>query len=45
VVVAYISGTTGGQLDKQVVLRMTGPSEWRDDLRKVADGVRSAAKF
>jgi len=36
---------TGGPLGKTIVLRLTGPSQWRDDLRKVANGVRSAAKF
>jgi hypothetical protein len=45
VVVAYVPGSTGGTLGKQIVLRLTGPSQWRDDLRKVANGVRSAAKF
>jgi hypothetical protein len=45
VIVAYVPGSTGGHLGKQVVLRLTGPSQWRNDLRKVANGVRSAAKF
>lgn len=45
VIVAYVPGSTGGQLGKQIVLRLTGPSQWRNDLRKVANGVRSAAKF
>jgi hypothetical protein len=45
VIVAYVPGSTGGQLGKQIVLRLTGPSQWRNDLRKVANAVRSAARF
>jgi hypothetical protein len=45
VVVAYRHSTTGGALDKQVVLRLTSPVSWLDDLRKIANAVRDSAVF
>ncbi|SNS72255.1 hypothetical protein SAMN05421812_101549 [Asanoa hainanensis] len=45
VVVGYWPGTPGGAVDRQLVLRMTAPPNWVDDIRKVANGVRGAAKF
>lgn len=45
VIVAYRHSTTGGALDKQVVLRLTSPVSWLDDLRKIANATRDSAAF
>ena len=45
VIVAYRHSTTGGALDKQVVLRLTSPVSWLDTLRKIANAVRDSAVF
>ncbi|MEV4534293.1 hypothetical protein AB0J82_10740 [Asanoa sp. NPDC049518] len=45
VVIGYWAGTPGGAVDRQVVLRMTAPRNWVDDLRRLTNGLRGAAKF
>jgi hypothetical protein len=45
VVIGYWASTPGSAIDKQVVLRMTAPPDWVDDIRRVANGVRDATKF
>ena len=45
VVVGYWASTPGSAIDRQLVLRMTAPPNWIDDIRRVANGVRGAVKF
>jgi hypothetical protein len=45
VLVAYFHGTPLGPIDHQLVLRMTAPVTWVDEIRKVANSVRDGAKF
>ena len=45
VLVAYFRDGAQEPINRQLVLRMTSPVQWLDDLRKVANGARSAAKF
>jgi hypothetical protein len=45
VVVGYWRSTPEAVADRQVVLRMTAPTEWVDEIRKVANGVRTRVNF
>ncbi|MFI5916318.1 hypothetical protein [Dactylosporangium sp. NPDC051541] len=45
VVVAFWPSTAGGAVDREVVLRMTAPGTWTDEIRKVANATKDAAKF
>ncbi|MFC4065156.1 hypothetical protein [Actinoplanes subglobosus] len=45
VVLAYIRDTPQEPINRQLVLRMTAPIGWENDLRKVANSVRTAAEF
>lgn len=45
VVVAYWRSVPEGGLDRQLVLRMTGPAAWNDELRRVANAARDSARF
>jgi hypothetical protein len=43
--IGYWHSASGGPLDRQVVVRMTGPATWVDDIRKFANGVRDSVVF
>ncbi|GIF52140.1 hypothetical protein DFJ67_6348 [Asanoa ferruginea] len=45
VVIGYWASTPGSAIDRQLVLRMTAPPNWVDDIRRVANGVRDSTKF
>ncbi|MDQ7903114.1 hypothetical protein RB614_01095 [Phytohabitans sp. ZYX-F-186] len=45
VIVAFWRSTPEGAIDRQLVFRMTSPSDWLNDLRRVANGVRDQTKF
>jgi len=45
VLVAYLHSTPGGPPDRQLVLRMTAPINWVNDIRRFANGVRDGAAF
>jgi hypothetical protein len=40
VMLAYWRSAPDGAVDRQLVLRMTAPAEWVNDVRKVANGIR-----
>ncbi|MFI6761356.1 hypothetical protein ACIBF5_19685 [Micromonospora sp. NPDC050417] len=44
-VVGYRRSVPSGTVDRQLVLRMTAPTDWVDEVRRVANGVRQAAAF
>jgi hypothetical protein len=45
VLVAYWHSTPSGPLDHQLVLRMTAPVTWVDDLRRIANALRDSVVF
>jgi hypothetical protein len=45
VVVAFWRSTPDDAVDRQLVFRMTAPEAWTDDIRKVANAAKNAAKF
>jgi hypothetical protein len=45
VVVAFWRSTPDDAVDRQLVFRMTAPEAWTDDIRKVANAAKIAAKF
>jgi hypothetical protein len=45
VLVGYRRSVPDGTVDRQVVLRLTGPVGWIDELRRAANSVRDAAVF
>jgi hypothetical protein len=45
VLIGYWHSTPGGPLDRQIVLRMTGPPDWVNDIRKFANAVRDSVAF
>jgi hypothetical protein len=45
VLIAYFRGAPLDPIDRQLVFRMTAPVAWVDEIRKVANGVRDAAKL
>ncbi|MEV0607393.1 hypothetical protein AB0I61_13600 [Polymorphospora rubra] len=45
VVVAYWRSTPDEAIDRQLVFRMTAPEAWTDDIRKVANAAKDAARF
>ncbi|MEV6349558.1 hypothetical protein [Actinoplanes sp. NPDC051851] len=45
VVIAYYKTTAQDPVNRQLVIRMTAPLGWRDDVRRVANGARAAAQF
>ena len=45
VVVAFWRSTPDDAVDRQLVFRMTAPQAWTDDIRKVANAAKTAAKF
>jgi hypothetical protein len=45
VVVAFFASTPGGELDRQLVIRMTGPNAYLNDIRRVANAARDTARF
>ncbi|MGW4460898.1 hypothetical protein [Micromonospora sp. NPDC004704] len=42
-VIGYWRSAPGGTVDRQLVLRMAAPKDWVDEVRRVANGVRTAA--
>ncbi len=45
VVIGYWPSTPDQAIDRQIVVRMTAPQSWIDEIRKVANATRDAARF
>jgi hypothetical protein len=45
VIVAFWRSTPEGAIDRQLVFRMTSPTGWLNDLRRVANSIRDQTKF